>query len=254
MKPIPTNNWLHIRFKFEFSALRLKWYIGMRVLLVDGGGADSFISIALRDHGCELTTAQNGESAVRLLQQAMFDLVILAWTLPNRSGQNLLHWIRTNLGHRVPVVVVANDSTEDRIAEALNAGADDFMRKSIGRVELIARVNALARRTISPRENDASIHVGNYFVPATGSCVYVNGNAVRVTKKEMDIIVVLFRNLGRIVPREHLIEAVWGHAGDTDPRLLATHVYRVRIKLKLNSENGLLLRSIYTVGYRLENC
>ncbi|RQX85394.1 response regulator transcription factor [Burkholderia stagnalis] len=225
----------------------------MRVLWVDGDGADGFISSVLQEHGCEVTVAQGGERAVRLLQQAMFDLVILAWVMPNGSASNVLHWIRTNLGQRVPVAVMANDSTENSVAEALNAGADDFIKKSIGRIELIARVNALARRTLHSRENSLSIHVRGYFVPATGSCVYVNGNAVRLTKKEMDIVVLLFRNIGRIVPREHLVEAVWGQGGGAVSRSLDTHVYRVRNKLKLNNENGLMLRSIFSVGYRLEN-
>ncbi|WP_423760387.1 response regulator transcription factor [Burkholderia sp. NLJ2] len=226
----------------------------MRILVVDGDGVSCLIPTVLREHGCEVTAVESRENAVRLLQQTMFDFVILAWIFPNGSASNMLHWIRANIGPQIPVAVLVDDSAGEKIAEALNSGADDVIRKSVGRVELVARVNALVRRTFLARGDGLSIRVGEYLIPNTGTCIYINGNPVRVTRKEMDIIVLLFRNIGRIVPRKYLIEAVWGQGGDMVSRSLDTHMYRVRNKLKLNNENGLMLRSVFSVGYKLESC
>ncbi|WP_081069675.1 response regulator transcription factor [Burkholderia stagnalis] len=226
----------------------------MRILVVDGDGASGFVPTVLREHGCEVTSVESRENAVRLLQRAMFDFVILAWIFPNGSASSVLHWIRANLGQQLPVAVLVDDSVGEKIAEALNSGADDVIRKSVGRTELVARMNALVRRTFLASEDGLAMRAGGYLVPYTGTCVYINGDPVRATRKEMDIIVLLFRNIGRIIPRKHLIEAVWGQDGDMVSRSLDTHMYRVRGKLKLNGENGLILRSVFSVGYKLESC
>ncbi|WP_175931703.1 MULTISPECIES: response regulator transcription factor [unclassified Burkholderia] len=226
----------------------------MRILVIDGGRASGLIPAILREQGCEVTAVESRENAVRLLQQTMFDFVILAWVFPNGSASNLLHWIRANLGPHMPVAVLVDDSTGEKIAEALNSGADDVIAKSVGRTELVARVNALVRRTFLARGDGLAIRAGGYLIPNTGTCIYINGNPVRMTRKEMDIIVLLFQNIGKIVPRKYLIEAVWGRGGDMVSRSLDTHMYRVRNKLKLNNENGLMLRSVFSVGYKLESC
>ncbi|MFP3475859.1 MULTISPECIES: response regulator transcription factor [Burkholderia] len=222
--------------------------------MIDGDGANGLIPTVLREHGCEVTAMESRENAVRLLQQTMFDFVILAWTFPNGSASNVLRWIRTNLGQQIPVAVLMDEFAGEEIAEALNAGADDVIKKSVGRIELVARMNALVRRTFLTGGDGLAIHVGGYLIPNTGTCIYINGNAVRVTRREMDIIVLLFRNIGRIIPRKHLIEAIWGQDGDMVSRSLDTHMYRVRNKLKLNDQNGLMLRSVFAIGYKLESC
>ena len=200
----------------------------------------------------DVVAVKNGAQAVRALQQAMFDLVILELTVPAMPGLDLIRWVRHNLGKQIPVLALSGVLSDCSTADVLNAGADDWIRMPMSKEDFIARVNAVIRRTNISEESDDSVLVGNYLVPRGGRNIFVNNEPVKVTRKEFEIIATLFRNVGRVVPRDHLITFVWGDAGDTSSRSLDTHIYRVKNKLRLNGEHGLRLQSVYTFGYRLE--
>ncbi|AOJ11157.1 hypothetical protein WS71_29050 [Burkholderia mayonis] len=182
----------------------------------------------------------------------MVDLVILDWNVPIISGLDVLHWIRRNIGYKIPVLFLTNRLFEQNIAEALNAGADDYIVKPIGKSELIARINALTRRLHYGNEYQEAISIGTYLLNNKERCIYLKGNRILLTQKEFEIASILFINFGRVVPRDYLIKLVWGKSEDMMSRSLDTHVYRVRNKLFLCAENGVVLKSIYTIGYRLD--
>ncbi|RQU87413.1 DNA-binding response regulator [Burkholderia cenocepacia] len=200
----------------------------------------------------DVVVVKNGAHAVRALQQSMFDLVILELRVPAILGLDLVRWIRHNLGKKIPVVTLSGVLSDCSTADVLNAGADDWIRMPMSKEDFIARVNAVVRRANISEESDAPVSVGKYLVPRGGRNIFVDSEPVKVTKKEFEIIATLFRNVGRVVPRDHLITFVWGDAGDTSSRSLDTHIYRVKNKLRLNGEHGLVLQSVYTFGYRLE--
>lgn len=225
----------------------------MKILLLDGREAYGNLSrLLLQHHGDEVTLVNDGAHAVRTLQQSMFDLVILDLITPVVSGLDVLRWIRNNLGKNITVLALSSGSAHNALIDALNAGADDCIRMPVSNEEFIARVNAFTRRTNTVEASDESILIGDYMVPRGGRNIFINGEPIKVTRKEFDIIATLFRNIGRVVPREYLIAHVWGKDCDTPSRSLDTHVYRARNKLQLNGAHGLQLLAIYTVGYRLE--
>ncbi|AXF25679.1 DNA-binding response regulator [Burkholderia pyrrocinia] len=225
----------------------------MKILILDDDVAHTeFVGHFLHQQGHDVHVAGDGARAVRFLEKSMFDLVILDWIVPVISGLDVLHWIRANLGRKILVLFLTNRPFEQHIAEALNAGADDYVVKPIGSSELIARINALARRIYDCDEQSDAIVVGNYMVDNKGKCIYFKGEKIPLTQKEFDIASALFRSVGRVVPRDYLIKLIWGKSVDMLSRSLDTHIYRVRSKLALSAENGVALKSVYTIGYRLE--
>ncbi|WP_081103933.1 response regulator transcription factor [Burkholderia anthina] len=225
----------------------------MKILFLDERGLYGDLARLLcQQRVNDVVVVKKGAHAVRALQQAMFDLVIFELTVPVMSGLDLVRWVRHNLGKKIPVLALSGVLSDCSTADVLNAGADDWIRTPISKEDFIARVNVVMRRMNFSEESDDSVLVGSYLVPRGGRNIFVNNEPVKMTRKEFEIAATLFRNVGRVVPRHHLITFVWGDAGDTSSRSLDTHIYRVKNKLRLNGEHGLRLQSVYTFGYRLE--
>ena len=201
-------------------------------------------------HDCHGFT--DSRSFLRALRRESFDLLVLDWQLPDISGLEVLRWARENLQERVPVLFITNRSAEADVIEGLAAGADDFMTKPVRVGELTARVRALLRRAYhQATPNEASF--GRYKFDVAGATITVDGAPVVLKQKEFDLALFLFQNMGRLLSRKHLLEAVWGIEAEVSSRSLDTHVSRLRTKLGLHPEHGYRLAAIYSVGYRLES-
>lgn len=200
-------------------------------------------------HECHMYT--EGKTLLRDLRQQTFDLLILDWSLPDVSGPTVVKWIRQDLASRLPILFVTNRREEADMIEGLTAGADDFMVKPIRVGELEARVRALLRRAY-PRQHEAEVSFGPYHFMLHSRVLQVNGVPVELKHREYELALFLFQNLGRLLSREHLREAVWGLGPDAPSRSLDTHISRLRTKLDLRPANGFLLSAIYGLGYRLE--
>lgn len=192
-----------------------------------------------------------GREAMRHAARESFDLWVLDWQVPDVSGADVLVWIRTNVSKRVPVLFVTVRDSEQDIVFALENGADDYMVKPARKAELLARVNALLRRAY-PREEEARLNFPPFEIDTQQGVIRRGGVRIELTPKEFDLAVVLFRNMGRLLSRGHLQEAVWGRSGDLHSRTVDTHVSQVRKKLDLRAETGFRVVPIYNYGYRLE--
>lgn len=220
---------------------------------------------ALDDESCQLELIQHtmsgighechgfedGRSLLRELRQQTYDLLILDWSLPDVQGPNVVRWIRQDLNSRLPILFVTNRREEADMVEGLAAGADDFMVKPIRIAELEARVKALLRRAY-PLQHEAELVFGPYHFFPHSRTLQVSGELVELKHREYELALFLFQNLGRLLSREHLREAVWGLGAETPSRSLDTHISRLRTKLDLRPANGFLLSAIYGLGYRLE--
>ena len=193
----------------------------------------------------------DGKSLLRALRRETFDLLILDWELPDVSGLEVMRWARENLEAPVPILFVTNRSTESDVIEGLSAGADDFMVKPIRIGELTARVTALLRRAY-PNKSSGEFEIDRYRFDPAAAQIHIGEQTVVLKQKEFDLAVFLFRNIGRLLSRKHLLEAVWGIEAEVSSRSLDTHVSRLRGKLGLMPENGYRLSAVYSVGYRLE--
>lgn len=200
-------------------------------------------------HECHGFT--EGKALLRDLHQQTYDLLVLDWNLPDIEGPRVVHWIRTELRSALPVLFLTNRQEEKDVVEGLAAGADDFMSKPIRVAELQARVRALLRRSYPTQHGEELSFRGYRFYPTTRT-LRINGKVADLSRREYELALFLFQNLGRLLSREHLREAVWGIGTDTPSRTLDTHISRLRLKLDLFPSNGFLLSAVYGLGYRLE--
>jgi two-component system, OmpR family, response regulator RegX3 len=194
----------------------------------------------------------SGKAIVREAARESFDLFMLDWHVPDLSGEEVLRWLREKQLSTVPVLFATSRDSEADIVAALLAGADDYMVKPVRRLELLARVEALLRRTRAKQSEVEPICIGPYVINLLDRIVTLDGQAVEMTDKEFDLTLFLFRNIGQLTSRGHITESVWGRSSDVQSRTVDTHVSRVRKKLELGAPRGVRLTPVYNFGYRLE--
>ena len=190
---------------------------------------------------------------LRHVSRESFDTFLIDWMLPDQSGHEVLRWLRQERGETAPAIFVTSRDAEEDIVAGLNSGADDYIVKPIRRMELVSRLEAIWRRTRPKDESESVLDVAPYRIEIASRSITCNGSAVEaLTEKEFNLIVFLFQNLGRLLSRGHLLEAIWGMSADIPTRTLDTHISRVRKKLDLHPGNGFRLVPSYNYGYRLE--
>lgn len=179
-----------------------------------------------------------------------FDLLLIDWMLPDGTGGEVLQWVRENLGWDVPVVVVTARDDEATVVAALKLGADDYLVKPLKNLELLPRLDNVARR-VKPGGLPV-LRLGAYEVDVQRHRLALDGVAVALTQKEFDLSVYLFQNPGKLLSRDHLLNKIWGINTEVDTRTVDTHISRLRKKLHLDGNKGWKLTPIYGYGYRFD--
>jgi DNA-binding response OmpR family regulator len=184
------------------------------------------------------------------LKRERFDLLLVDWMLPDGTGGDILGWARQNLGWELPVIVVTAREDEATVCEALRAGADDYVVKPPKPRELLARIEAVARR-VRPGSLQV-LRMGAYEVDLQRHQLSIDGKPVTLTQKEFDLSVYFFQSPGKLLSRDHLLNRIWGINAEIDTRTVDTHVSRLRKKLLLDGSKGWKLVPIYGYGYRFD--
>jgi len=229
--------------------------VGLRIAsLEDDAAQAAWIREIVRAEGHECVTFADGRRMLVTLRKVTFDLLVLDWHVPHVSGREVLAWVRAHLDPRVPVMFLSRRASEEDVVATLNAGADDYMIKPIRPRELGARITALLRRTYpdTRQPDEGRLAWGCFTFDTVTRIATCHGQEVRLTPKEFELALLLFRSEGRAVPREHMLVAVWGKELPPMSRTVDTHISRVRNKLGLWERNGVRLLPVYTHGYRLE--
>lgn len=225
----------------------------MRIALLEDDPAQiDLVTLWLNNSGHNTHVFSYGKELTRALTRESFDLFVLDWELPDISGADVLAWIRQNVRDHAPVIFTTARDREEDIASMLKAGADDYIVKPLRKLELLARIDAVMRRARNTKPLDEVFEIGEFRVSVEARTVHRFGQAVELTQKDFDLAVFLFRNLGRLLSRGHILENVWGRSPNLNTRTVDTHVSRLRSKLGLVPENGWRLVAIYQHGYRLE--
>ncbi|MEV0677599.1 response regulator transcription factor [Actinosynnema sp. NPDC050436] len=216
----------------------------MRVLLVedDDGVADALVE-ALEANGHRPQRVVRGADA--LLRHRDFDMLLLDLKLPDTDGLEVLRKIR-KIAH-TPVVVLTASGDERSIVRGLRLGADDYLVKPVRLGELLARMDAVARRTARVGPADRLVRVGDVEVDLEARRVTVAGREVPLTTKEFQVLAALARRAGTAVSRQQLMDEVWGDAYLAVSRSLDVHLTGLRAKL----DRPGLLTTIRGFGYRL---
>lgn len=201
-------------------------------------------------HDCHVFSA--GQALIKAAGRESFDLFMLDWEVPDLSGEEVLRWVRAHVTTPVPVMFVTSRDAESDVVAALTQGADDYMKKPVTRSEVQARVQALLRRAY-PQQDAGTVEVDQFRLDRSNNAASIAGTAINLTQKEFELAWFLFQNVGRLLSREHIQEAVWGRRMvASSSRSMDTHLSRLRIKLDLKPETGIVLTPVYNYGYRLE--
>jgi DNA-binding response OmpR family regulator len=225
----------------------------MRIAVLDDEPAAlAFVTQTLIEAGHYCYEFHNARSLATRLRQDTFDLVILDWNMPDKSGVEIIAWMRENMDKPVPSLLLTNRNSDEDIVAGLDAGADDYIIKPVQPSVLLARINAIHRRT-GPREAvGANESYGPYNLQPTRQAIAVEGETITLTAKEFELAATLFRNMHRPLSRSYLLEMVWGRNPELPTRTLDAHISRIRAKLGLRPERGFRLVPVYSYGYRLE--
>ena len=224
------------------------------VILEDDRDQADLLKAWLEEKNHQCTVFNSGTDFIKAYTRDSYDLALLDWMVPDTSGLDVLKHLRSHLDQLVPVVFITQRDGEGDIVEALEAGADDYITKPVRQLETMARINAIARRVGFGDENTAQNYdFKPYQIDTRSREVSYQGSPIEMTQKEYELTLFLFKNLGRVISRGHLLEMVWGTSSQLNTRTVDTHVSRLRSKLRLDEEDQWKLTSVYRHGYRLEN-
>lgn len=221
-------------------------------VLDDDADQAGLICRTLAADGLHCHAFSGGQELLSQLRREPVDLLVIAWHIADRSGAEVLGWIRAKLAPNVPVLLLASGAHPADIDAGLAAGANDYQLKPLRRGELRARVQTLLRRAYPQQDALPLIVFGRYAFEAATARLTRDGLQVELTRKEFDLALMLFQHLGLPLSRATILEAVWGRDSDIPSRTMDTHISRIRNKLALRPENGFRLAPVYSYGYCLE--
>ena len=229
----------------------------MRIALFDAEPAEqALIAQWLERSGFECAIHTEARALAADARVRRFDALVVDWKGQPGDGGAVLGHARA-AATRTPTLMMVANGREDDIIAGLSCGADDYLIKPIRPSELIARLQALLRRAY-PNETLERYEFEPYrFDPepcevAIASVADAGGSRVVLTQKEFDLGLLLFRNAGRPMSRNHIREVVWGGDADISSRTMDTHVSRLRAKLGLNTQSVYRVMPVYGYGYRLD--
>ncbi len=187
------------------------------------------------------------------LRAARFDLVLLDMLLPGMSGVDICRTVRKS-HPKLPIIALTMQASEDRIVEALDAGADDCVAKPFHIRELLARIRSAVRRSRLPEhESSAVISIGKITLDLGRHLVHKNGSRVHLTPKEFALLQLLMLHAGKTVSHAKLLKAVWGQDYGGELEYLRTFIRRLRMKIEDSPEDPHYLVSDLRSGYRFIN-
>ncbi len=203
----------------------------------------------LERDGFRALTAADGEAARALLERESPSLVVLDVMLPGIDGLSLCRWIRSKSD--LPVILLtARGEEADRIV-GLELGADDYVTKPFSPRELATRVRTVLRRTTSSPPQAEQLEIGELVLNAATREVRRNGELLKLTAREFDLLWFLASNPNHVFSRDQLMDRIWGYAAACDSGTVTVHVRRLREKIERDPSQPQLLETVWGVGYRV---
>lgn len=220
----------------------------MIYLLEDDDSIRKLVVYGLQSQGYEAQGFALPSEFWRAMDAQLPELLLLDIMLPEEDGLSILRKLRAAAPTRkLPVIILTAKNTEyDRVV-GLDGGADDFISKPFGMMELLARVRAVLRRA-EPSGDAGGVQIGVLYICPPQHIVRVNGKNVQLTNKEFEILCLLVENRGIVLTRGTLMDKVWGFDCDRENRTLDVHIRTLRVKL---GEVGSCIETVRGVGYKI---
>ncbi len=220
----------------------------MIYLLEDDDSIRKLVVYGLQSQGYEATGFSLPSAFWKAMEQKLPELVLLDIMLPEEDGLHILQRLRASSAtRRLPIIMLTAKNAEyDRVI-GLDNGADDFISKPFGMLELVARVRAVLRRA-EPAGVAAEYRIGCLYVCPARHIVQVNGEDVTLTHKEFELLCLLLENRGIVLTRDTLMDRIWGFEFERENRTLDVHIRTLRVKL---GEAGSYIETVRGVGYKI---
>ncbi len=196
-------------------------------------------------HSVELVN--RGDDASALLQTYLYDLIVLDWNLPGKSGVEICRDFR-NAGGQTPILMLTSKGSIDAKVEGLFSGADDYLTKPFDMKELAARVIALLRRNSVFKPN--RLELGQIVFDSVEHVVLIDGKQVQLLPKEYALLELFLKHPNQLLSSEFILEKIWTSESDTTASTVRAHMYNLRKKLQ-NVSNP-VIATVHGAGYRLE--
>ncbi len=208
------------------------------------------IKFSLEQDDMEVDAAYDGETALSMIKEKEYDIILLDIMLPGLTGLEICQQVREF--SNVPIIMLtAKGDDMDKIL-GLEYGADDYITKPFNILEVKARIKAIMRRGSkagAKAEASKTIERGDLTIDVDGRRIYISGKEINLTAKEFDILLLLVTNPNKVYSRENLLEAVWGKDYIGDARTVDVHVRRLREKIEENSSDPKYVHTKWGVGY-----
>lgn len=224
-----------------------------RILIVDDEpSVVEVVSLYLKREGYEAFTAYNGRDALRLIREQQPTLVVLDLMLPEVDGLEVIRRLRDDYGEDVPVIVLSARRQETDRIYGLELGADDYVTKPFSPAELVARVNAVLRRSgkKEKRSGEKPIELDGLYVDPVSRAVKVNDEAIELTATEFNLLWFMASHPNQVFSRDQLLENVWGFSEYVDPSTVTVHIRRLREKIEPDASKPTWLLTVWGVGYK----
>ena len=223
----------------------------MIYLVEDDDSIRELVLYTLHTTGFEAEGFRNAADFWQALEKELPQLVLLDIMLPDEDGLHILKRLRAGAETAdLPVMMLTAKSSEyDRVV-GLDSGADDYMPKPFGMMELVARIRAVLRRSQDklPSADSHPLTAGAISIDERAHTVCVSGRDVQLTLKEYQLLVLLMKNQGAVLTRDVLLENIWGYGSESETRTVDVHIRTLRQKL---GDSGALIETVRGVGYRM---
>ena len=222
----------------------------MRVLLAeDDKRLGKLIQYMLEQNDIQVEWVTNGSDIYEYAMYTDYDILILDWMRPGETGVEACSRLRKDGYEKAILMLTARDSVEDRVT-GLDAGADDYLVKPFEFAELLARLRALGRRSTQKIQQDI-IEVGGYTLNRTAKVLKKDDQVIQLSPREFQIFDLLAQNLGIVVPRDIILDRIWGLESDVSSNNIDSYMKILRKKLDLG-DGGTVIKTVRGVGYKLE--
>ena len=215
----------------------------------DDAGIRNMVVYTLRSTGFEAEGLPDGAAFFEAIKKSRPQLVLLDSMLPGDDGLTILKKLRDNPATaEIPVILATAKGSEYDKVTGLDLGADDYLAKPFGMMEMVSRVKAVLRRT-TPRQDQQVLQAGALSLNLGEHIVTVDGQRVTLTLKEFEVLRVMMEHVGQVFTRDRLLGEIWGYDFDGEPRTVDVHMRTLRQKL---GRCGDYIETVRGVGYRLE--
>ena len=214
----------------------------------DESGIRNMMVYTLEAAGLQAKGLEDGAALYAALKEQIPSLIILDIMLPDEDGISILKKLRVQSStQRVPVIMATAKSSEYDKVVGLDSGADDYLVKPFGMMEMVSRVRAVLRR--SAQEEVPAIQLGKLYLNPSAHVVMIDGEPIELTYKEFEMLYMLMSNPGRVFTRQQFLTCIWDQDYDGETRTVEVHIRNLRQKL---GSCGNYISTVRGVGYRMD--